>query len=364
MERAHTLLKDVLLMSTLHFGIIGCGVIGPVHAHAIHSLPNAQLSGVCDLDRERAAALASEVGAPFVTTDYHELLARPEIDAVCICTPHYLHAEMAIAAAQAGKQVFCEKPMALSPAQMDAMIAAADAAGVQLGICFQHRFDPVMLQIKRLVDDGKFGQLLLGGAHCRCLRNADYYNSAAWRGTWAYEGGGVLINQAIHTIDLMMWLLGDPTSISGQYATLQWGDFIEVEDTATGVVTFANGAQGHIAATNASHLDWHTRLQLFGTRGSVEINTGFPNECTFLEFAGEKVEITVEDENTPGVGKACYGNSHIHALREFTNCILDGRPFPVSGREGRRAAEIVLGLYRSSRTGQPVALPLCEEAVV
>lgn len=345
-------------MNTLRFGIIGCGVIGPVHAHALSQIPQARLVGVCDIIPERSERIRHEFGADVIVTDYRELLDRPDIDAICICTPHYLHAEMTIAAANAGKHVFCEKPMAIDPADMDAMIAAADRAGVQLGICFQHRFDPVMVQLKALVDAGHFGRMLLGGAHCRCRRDASYYNSAAWRGTWAQEGGGVLINQAIHTIDVMFWLLGEATSVTGTASTLCWNDFIEVEDTATGIVTFANGAQGHIAATNASNLDWHTRLQLFGSSGSAEVNTGFPNELTLFELAGSTPSITATAEETPDVGKACYGNSHIHALSAYTDCVLEGRPFPVDGHEGRRAVEVILGLYQSSRTGATVSLPL------
>ena len=345
-------------MDTLHYGIIGCGVIGPVHAHALSQLPQARLIGVCDVERERAEAVAAEYGAELVTTDYQTVLARPDIDAVCICTPHYLHAEMAIAAARAGKQVFCEKPMAISPTQMDGMIDAAERAGVQLGICFQHRFDPVMQRVKELVDDGKFGRLLQGGAHCHCRRDDAYYASAAWRGTWAYEGGGVLINQAIHTIDLLLWLFGEATAISGACATLRSPASIEVEDTATGVITFANGAQGHIAASNAAHPDWHSRLRLFGTRGSVEINTGYPDEITFLETE-EPVEICEPLRYAePVVGKACYGNSHIRALEAFTTSVLAGRRYPIDGREGRRAAEAVLGLYQAARTRASVPLPL------
>ncbi|HOF89447.1 MAG TPA: Gfo/Idh/MocA family oxidoreductase [Armatimonadota bacterium] len=344
------------MSSTLHFGIIGCGVIGPVHANAIAHLPHARLVGVCDTVRERADRLAHEYAVPFVTTEYQALLERPDLDAVCICTPHYLHAEMAIAAAAAGKHVFCEKPMAISPAQMDAMIAAAERAGVQLGICFQHRFDPVVAHLRQLIADGGFGRLLLGGAHCRCLRDARYYTSEQWRGTWQYEGGGVLINQAIHTIDLMLWLLGEPTSVQGTFSTLRWHDCIEVEDTATGVVTFASGAQGHIVATSASHLEWDTRLHVYGTEGSAVVSTGFPVAFTFLETSGAPAAAAMEEEAAPQVGKTCYGNSHIRALEAFTDAVLSATPYPITGHSARRAVEVILGLYASSRAGTPVQL--------
>ena len=346
------------MLSTVRYGIIGCGVIGPVHAASLAQLPHARIAGVCDIARGRAERVAADYNVPFVTADYAALLARSDIDAVCICTPHYLHAEMAIAAANAGKQVFCEKPMAIDPADMDAMIAAAERAGVQLGICFQHRFDPVMVQLKGLIDKGKFGQLLLGGAHVRCVRDESYYHSGAWRGTWAQEGGGVLINQAIHTIDLLLWLFGEATSIYGSYATLRWGHCIEVEDTATGVITFRNGAQGHIAATSASNLDWNTRLHVYGAAGSAVVNTGFPDEYAFLQLSEEVAPVTPSNAGAPEVGKACYGTSHLLALREFTEAILADRPYPITGREARRAAEVVLALYRSSREARAIPLPL------
>jgi len=345
-------------MKTIQYGIIGCGVIGPVHAQALDELPNACLAGVCDIVPARAATLAATYDVP-TETDYRALLSRPEIDAVCICTPHYLHAEMAIAAARAGKQVFCEKPMAVHPAEMTAMITAAEEAGIQLGVCFQHRFDPVAVRLKRLVDTGHFGRLLLGGAHVRCYRGEGYYHSEAWRGTWAQEGGGVLINQAIHTIDLLVWLFGSVTAITGQIATLRWGEVIEVEDTATGMLNFANGAQGHIVATSASNLEWNTRLHIYGTAGSAVINTGFPDEFTFLQLEDFPDELPDDDaETAPAVGKPCYGNSHVRALAAFTGALLGGDPYPIDGHEGRRTTEVVLGLYRAARAGAAVALPL------
>ena len=345
-------------MDTVRYGVIGCGVIGPVHMQAISAQADARLVGVCDCVPARARQAQAQYGAAVMETDYHALLAREDIDAVCICTPHYLHAEMTIAAARAGKHVLCEKPMALDPAEMDAMIAAAEQAGVQLGICFQHRFDPAVVQLREMIDAGQFGRLLIGGAHLRCLRDANYYNSATWRGTWAYEGGGVLINQAIHTIDLMCWLLGTAVSVQGHYALLEHGAFIEVEDTASGTVTFANGAVGNIAATSASHLEWHSRLHIFGTAGSAAINTGFPVEFTFLERTSGSPLPAPPPEELPGVGKACYGNSHIRASAAFTQALRTNTPFPITGRDGRQAAEVVLGLYRASRAQGPVSLPL------
>lgn len=344
-------------MTQISYGIIGCGVIGPVHAHALAQIPTAKLIALCDIQIERAEKLAAEYQLSAIYDDYRQMLAAPEIDAVCICTPHYLHAEMAIAAARAGKHVFCEKPMALSAAETKAMIAAADSAGVQLGICLQHRFDPEVIAIKNMLDNGDFGTLLLGGAHCLCLRDEKYYASAAWRGKWASEGGGVLINQAIHTIDLLIYLFGQPTSVSAVYDTRKWQDIIEVEDTASAIITFANGAQGHIIASSASHLDWHTRLSLFGTTGSAEITNGVLGESATVTIAKQPTKDIMGNEAAPIIGKACYGNSHIRALESFTESLISNRPFPVSGREGRWAAEVVQAIYRSQNEKCMVELP-------
>jgi UDP-N-acetyl-2-amino-2-deoxyglucuronate dehydrogenase len=335
-------------MNELRYGIIGCGVIGPVHAHALSQIPNARLLATCDVDRTRAEAMATRYGAPLSFTDYHELVTREDIDAVCVCTPHYLHAEMAIAAVRAGKHVLCEKPMATRKSDMEAMIAEADRAGTQLGICFQHRFDPVSIQIKAMIDEGQFGPMLQGSAQLRCLRDRAYYKSADWRGTWAQEGGGVLINQAIHTIDQMLWMLGKVTSVTGSCATLCGREFLEVEDTASAVVTFASGAQCTLAATSASHLNWQSRLQLYGTTGSAEINNGTPQDWATLQIGNEKHTLSLDEPSAPAVGKPCYGDSHTRALASFTDCVLEGHPFAINGHEGRRAVDLILDLYQYS----------------
>ncbi len=342
-------------MPALRYGIIGCGVIGPVHADAIRQLKEAQLVAVCDTVRESAIELAETYGAR-VYTHYKRMLAAEDIDAVCICTPHYLHARMSMSALTAGKHVFCEKPMAISARQLDAMQEAAQSSQRQLGICFQHRFDPATQHLRSLVLDGRFGQLLMAGAHCRCRRDAAYYNSGDWRGTWRYEGGGVLINQAIHTIDLLIWMLGNPISVCGVYDTLHWRDVIEVEDTAAAVISFESGAQGHIAVTSASNLDWDTRLQIFGVNGSAEITTGFPDAFTMLQLNDGGVAPCFDNEMPLASGKPCYGNSHIRALSMFTQSVLSGTPYPIGCEEARKSVDVILALYRSSRSGRAVRI--------
>jgi UDP-N-acetyl-2-amino-2-deoxyglucuronate dehydrogenase len=343
---------------TVRYGIVGCGVIGPVHAEAIGLDAGATLVGVCDVVAARAEAVAARYGASFVTTEAAELFAREDIDAVCICLPHDLHAPMSIAALRAGKHVFCEKPPALSPADLDAMAAAAEMAGRQLGVCFQHRFDPAFVRIKELVEAGAFGRLLTLGAHCACLRDAGYYTAEAWRGTWAREGGGVLINQAIHTIDLMCWLAGDAVSVAGVYDTLALGDIIEVEDTATALVRFASGAQGHLSVTTAAHVDWHSRVHLHGTRGSAIIGSGAENEIELFDLADRSIAPPPSEDAVAQEGKADYGNSHRRALAAFTEAVRTGTRFSIGIAEARQATEVVLGLQRASREGRTVGLPL------
>lgn len=345
-------------MALISYGIIGCGVIGPVHANALAQIPQAKLTATCDIQINRAKKLAAEYHASLVFDDYQKLISSPEIDAVCICTPHHLHAEMAIAAAKAEKHIFCEKPMAISSQDIAAMITMAESAGVQLGICFQHRFDPEVRAIKKMLENGDFGTLLTIGAQCLCLRDEKYYSSAAWRGKWHTEGGGVLINQAIHTIDLLRHFFGIPTTVSAIYDTRKWGNIIEVEDTAAAILTFAHGAQGNIIASSASHLDWHTRLSLFGTAGSAEITSGVLGETAKVTFGKQPAKDIDCCASMPTIGKACYGNSHINALQSFTDSLLADCPYPVSGREGRWAAEVVEAIYLSKNEQRTVTLSI------
>jgi predicted dehydrogenase len=347
----------------VRYAVIGCGVIGPVHADAITRLPNAELVATCDVIEERARLCAEKFDAtPY--TDFREMLRAEQPEAVSIGTPHHNHAEIAVACLEAGVHVLCEKPLAMSREQMDAMEQAAEKSGAVLGGIFQHRFDPVTAAMKQAVDDGLFGDVLNAGASIRCYRGPDYYAGGEWRGTWDGEGGAVLINQAIHSVDVMQWLAGPVCSVWGRYTNLKLQDVIETEDTAGALLELAGGGTGTIEATSASHLSFEAGVHFYGTHGSFRLSTGGENQVEFLrmdteERAAEVQKLLAAAENDEGPvreGKACYGNSHARQIDDFIQSLLEERSPRITGHDARHAVEIVLAVYESANNGRPVGI--------
>lgn len=351
--------------SKLRYGVIGCGVVGPVHADAVCRCPGAELRAVCDIIPERAERVGSEFGAA-VYEDFARMVEREELDAVSVCTPHHNHAEITVESLKLGAHVLCEKPLGMSGPQMDAMIATAEAESRTLGGIFQHRFDPVTATIKEAVDAGLFGRVLNAGASIRCYRGPGYYAGAKWRGTWEGEGGAVLINQCIHSIDVLQWLAGPAYNVFGRWANLSLADDIEAEDTASAVVEFASGGIGTIEATSASHLSFEACVHFFGTRGSFRMSTGGMNDLEFLRMADQESRDQVAamlaarkelvEKRNRAFGKSCYGNSHARQVADFVDAVRNGKAPRVTGRDARHAVDIVLGIYESQRRGQAVAL--------
>lgn len=342
------------MSDVLGWGIVGCGVIGPWHARAVAACPQARLAAVCDVIPEKAQKLAAEHGNARVYTDYRELLADPAVDVVSVCTPSGLHAEVAVAAARAGKHALSEKPMDISLAQADAMIAAHKAAGTKLAVIFQRRTSPLWQYIKRTVDSGALGKLVLGDAYLKYFRSQEYYDSAGWRGTWALDGGGALMNQGVHCIDLLQWVMGPVESLYALAAPLVRK--IEVEDTAVAALKFKNGAFGVLEGTTSVTPGMDHRLEFHGELGSIRIDSE-----------------DVAEWNVPGVPAPGSGDSTASVASDPTQLTADGhtiqvcdlvaaikedrKPF-VSGEDARPALELILAVYQSARTGQPVKLPL------
>jgi predicted dehydrogenase len=341
-------------------GIVGCGGIALTHAKALASIPESELTACCDVDEGRARAMATEFGAAHVFTNFDDLLRSGAVDALCVCTPHPSHAAIVVAAAAAGVHVLVEKPIAVDLAEADLMVEAAATGGITFGGIFQRRFWPAAQRIRRAIDDGKLGRLTLAECQVRIWRPREYFARDAWRGKWATEGGGALMNQAIHAIDLMQWFMGPVTEIYGRYATLQHSDYIDVEDTVVATVAFANGALGTIeAATTISpefgfrvavHGDSHATASVWerpeGVEGVIDIWT--------IDGAEEYLDVMAPGRVTnPG-----FPEFHRLQIQEFLQAILAGREPAVTGAEARKALEIILAIYESSRTGRPVALPL------
>ena len=342
-------------MKPLYFGIIGVGNIARNHIAAIKETPGAALVAVADCDPERARAFAAEHGGTWYA-DYHDLLARDDVDAVAICTPHDLHAPMTCDAAAAHKHVLCEKPMARNVAECDAMIAACERAGVTLGVIFQSRFEPIAQKTKTLIDDGRLGRLLWGSASTIWYRTEEYYRSTPWRGTWAHEGGGALINQASHAIDLLIWLAGMPTRVTAQARTLNHA--IEVEDGGIAILEYDDNRLGFIQATTVAYPGYPERLEFYGTRGGAVFHKGQGRLEWHLLDPREDGEEQAEVSSGASRPMDISATGHIAQFQDFATAIRERRRPLVDGYEGRKSIEIVEAIYRSARTNAPVSLPL------
>jgi UDP-N-acetyl-2-amino-2-deoxyglucuronate dehydrogenase len=344
------------MAETVGYGIIGCGVIGPWHGRALTEfVKGARLVAVADEVPEKAKAFAEKFNVPHVHTDYHELLARPDIDAVSICTPSGMHGDMVIAAAQAGKHAMTEKPMDIRLERIDAMVEATRRAGTKLGVIFQRRTFPLWQKVRETVQSGKLGRMVLGDAYLKYFRSQEYYNSGAWRGTWALDGGGALMNQGVHLVDQLQWIMGPVESVYSLAGHLVRE--IEVEDTTVSALRFRSGAFGVLeGATSVVGLDH--RLEFHGDRGSISI---YGEKIEKWIVPGEEMPTFAESEGNMAADPTAIGMSgHIIQLQDFVDAIREDRRPMVTGEDGRAAVEIILAVYRSARTGQPVTLPLAE----
>jgi predicted dehydrogenase len=338
----------------LNFAIVGCGVIAPCHARCLAELDDANLVALCDTLPEKARQMAATYPAA-IYADIHELLQHPDLDAVIVTTPSGLHADLGILAAQAGKHVLVEKPMDVSLAKADALIAAADAAGVKLGVISQHRFDDAMQDLKAAIAAGKLGQLNFGGSYTQWYRAQAYYDSGNWRGTWALDGGGALINQSIHYVDLLQYVMGPVEEICARTAALAH-ERIEVEDIAIATVKFASGALGVIEGMTLAYPGFCARLEIFGADGGVIIENDQVKEWRLR--SGEAYERPIQEMGFIGgtTSADIWHHSHRRQIDDFIQAIRADRPPLVTGQDGRKPLEIVLAIYQSAHTGLPVKL--------
>jgi len=343
----------------VRFGIIGTGVIGPWHAQAIEACEDAELVAVADIALDKAKALAKEHGGAACYADFREMVVSDDVDAVSICTPSGLHGDAAIAAAQAGKHVLCEKPLEITVEKIDAMIDAAKQNNVKLGGVFQWRTYPVSLKAREAVQSGALGKMVLGDAYLKYYRSQAYYDSAGWRGTWQFDGGGALMNQGVHGIDLLLWIMGDVESVFGRTAPLLRE--IEVEDTAVAALKFKSGAFGVIEGTTSSNPGEESMLALHGDKGTIIMT-----ESRFLrwEVAEEEGEHAQEQEEMKQVeGETKTGVSdpteigirgHMIQVADMVKAIKeDGEPM-VTGASARKSVQLITAIYESSRTGQEI----------
>ena len=341
---------------TWHVGLIGAGTISRTHGRAASELPDVKVAAVVGTNREKTAALAAGHGAAAYGS-LDEVLRHRPMDAVLIGSPSGVHADEAIAAARAGLHVLCEKPLDVTTERVDAMVAAADKAGVRLGVMFQDRTKPDLRRLKSLIDSGGLGRPLLVSARVRWWRPPEYYASSRWRGTWALDGGGALMNQGVHTVDLMLWLLGDVRRVTARTATTLHK--IEVEDTALALLEFASGAIGTLEATTTAYPGYPRRLELVGTEGTVTVEND--------RIVSADLRTPLEGGVTTGAGDSNkLGSTHLVTdasghralIEDFLRAVETGGKPVCDGRDGRRSVELVQAVYRSSREAAPVNLGL------
>lgn len=321
----------------MRIAVIGCGAICPNHIRAIKETEN-EICALCDILPEAAKAIIErfELGALPVYTDYKEMLDTEKPDVVHICTPHYLHPEMCVEALKRDINVLCEKPVAISYEGIDMIREALRSTKAQLGVSFQNRYEFPFKRFKELTSGGvksAFGTVVW-------KRGADYYNSAEWRGTWKYEGGGVMINQAIHTLDMLMYNCGMPTSVIAHVSTDTHGDFIEVEDTASARFECEDGTVFHIFATNTANATTSARIEAKLESGNVVLVTAN------MLLNGDELEF-VKTKNSP-TDKAVWGNGHAALISHFYECIESGEHFPIDLEEASKAVRLILAMYQSN----------------
>lgn len=359
-------------MAKTRVGIIGCGKVGHIHAAALSKLPEGELAAVCDVSGERAGAFAAKYGAtPF--TDLGAMLQQARVEVLLVCTPHPLHAEPTIRAAAAGVHVLVEKPMAATLGDCDAMLAAAHNADVLLGVVSQRRFTEPVRRMRAALDAGKIGRPILGVFTMYSWRDEAYYRSDPWRGRWDTEGGGVLVNQSPHMLDLLRWFMGPLAEVSGYWGTLNHTT-IEVDDTAVAALRFANGGLGAIVTSVSQKPGIYTKVHIHGSNGAsvgVETDTG----ATFVAGMNAAATPPLNDMWTvPGEEKmlaefqaadrAAFQQldaaTHYHVLQilDFLGAVREGRAPQVTGDDGRAVVEMFTAIYRSHQERRPITFPL------
>ena len=325
----------------MKIAIIGLGVIGKVHAQAL-SLLGTPAGALCDVDRPRMEAIKASFAPDAVCyTDWKAMLTQYRPDAVHICTPHYQHAEMILEALKQNVNVLCEKPLCITHRDVEAILKAEKESAATLGVCHQNRYNSASVFLKQYLSDKK-----IAGAYGTVMwrRDEEYYRSASWRGRKDTEGGGVMINQALHTLDLLIWLCGQARSVTAADANLTLKTAIEVEDT--------------ICLKCSGQVDY------FFT-ATVGAPVSFPVELNFKLENGDHVlalpntvlingKVVATEENVRSLGKACYGNGHTRLIKDYYTCLAEGKPFPINGQEAAKVVKTILKAYESQ--GDPLPL--------
>lgn len=350
----------------IRFGIIGTGAIAPSHAYAISHSEDACLAAVCDVHLESAEKFGKARGVPFFSS-VADMLAADVVDAVSVCVPSGFHLDVALPVLAAGKHVLIEKPLEITIARIDRLIQEKDKSGAKVGCIFQARFNTFFRQVKERLDSGLLGEIFYGNAYSNYYRAQDYYDSASWRGTWKVDGGGCLMNQGIHTVDLFLWLMGRAKSVVGTAKTK--GRRVEVETQAHALVEFDSGASGVIEASTVAYPGDPPHLELIGSRGSISFAANGLLRMDIIDPTADEIKwresFMVKKAHAGGTAPSGGSASvaitgedmgHGPVFADFINALRDGgEPF-VTAEEARRSVSLIESIYESSRNGRSVVV--------
>ncbi len=342
------------MKKTIRFGILGCGMISSAHADSITSIPDAELVGVFDMSADRCRAFADTYGVKAYGT-MDALLSDDAVDAVCICTPSGFHADNALRVIEAGKHVLVEKPLALNTDDCDKIIEAAGKHGVKASVMSQLRFARTTQVLQSLVTEGALGRIVTADILMKYYRSPEYFAQSSWRGTWKHDGGGALMNQGIHGIDLLLHIMGKAKSVYGMARTLSHS--IEVEDTASAVVEFENGALGLIQGTTSVSPGYPRVLTISGTKGTVGVTEDQFTEWSILDrVIPEDIQLGGEIHSGARNPTDISSAGHRRQIEDFMDAIRDNREPLVSLADGRRTIEMITAIYMSSQKNMAVKL--------
>jgi predicted dehydrogenase len=339
---------------TWRVGILGGGGISQTHARAAREIEGVEIVAVCGQNTEKVKRLADESRA----VAYHDVdsfLQHELMNVALIGSPSGLHAQQAILAARRGLHVLVEKPLAINIEQADAMIAECEKARVKLGVFFQDRFAPEISKLKTLIDGGGLGKPFLVSAQVKWHRPPQYYESSRWRGTWALDGGGALMNQGVHTVDLLLWLMGDVSRVYAKAITALHD--IEVEDTVVATLEFSNGAICAFEAATSAFPGYPRRIEITGAEGTIIVEGDRITSCDLRAALPEPVsEQTANDDGRSSSHLISDASGHRRIIEDFLQAIAnDGSPL-CDGHQGRQSVELIQAIYESSRRGEPVKL--------
>jgi len=349
-------------MKTVRFGLVGCGGIGNMHAEALALIGVAELTAVCDVDLERARATAAKHAVKHVFASVEEMLKAVKLDAITVASDHKRHFTPAMAAIERGVNVIIEKPITASLEEAYSLLEAAKARSVKLGGVFQRRFFPAAQRMRAAIAAGRIGRITV--AECIALLGRDraYFARDAWRGTWKGEGGGALMNQAIHMIDMLLWMVGEPTEVYGRWAALKHGEYIDVEDSACAVVSFENGALATITATTTLESIEKAPGFRLAVHGAAGYTLGLTESPELTQAINDQwpldPETTVNEWAAAEGDRPGFPDFHSDQLRDFVVAILQHREPTVTGLAAFRALEVIKGVYLSQTRRRPIALPM------